>query len=205
MAKETKMLKNEEAKKLGKPATKGLKAAETKKLPVSKTRAKKIKHSYKVKDAENALLLKLKDGDVVIEMYPDAAPNHVARIKELVRAGFYNGLKFHRVIDGFMIQGGDPKGDGTGGPGYTIKDEFSKNLRHDGPGILSMANAGPDTGGSQFFITLEKTPWLDDHHAVFGRVVKGLDVVQKIGKVKTDANDRPVTPVVIKKIKIVKG
>ena len=127
MAKETKMLKNEEAKKLGKPATKGLKAAETKKLPVSKTRAKKIKHSYKVKDAENALLLKLKDGDVVIEMYPDAAPNHVARIKELVRAGFYNGLKFHRVIDGFMAQTGCPYGNGTGGTGKKLKAEFNRN------------------------------------------------------------------------------
>ena len=124
MAKETKMLKNEEAKKLGKPATKGLKAAETKKLPVSKTRAKKIKHSYKVKDAENALLLKLKDGDVVIEMYPDAAPNHVARIKELVRAGFYNGLKFHRVIDGFMAQTGCPY-DGSGHePGFRRQPVF---------------------------------------------------------------------------------
>lgn len=97
--KETKLLKGGEAKKLGGGKTKGLKASETKKLPVSKTRAKKIKHSYIVKDPENSLLLKLKDGDVVIEMYPDAAPNHVARIKELARAGFYNGLKFHRVIE----------------------------------------------------------------------------------------------------------
>ena len=137
MAKETKMLKNEEAKKLGKPATKGLKAAETKKLPVSKTRAKKIKHSYKVKDAENALLLKLKDGDVVIEMYPDAAPNHVARIKELVRAGFYNGLKFHRVIDGFMAQTGCPYGNGTGGTGKKLKAEFNRNPHKRGIKIFS--------------------------------------------------------------------
>lgn len=151
MAKETKMLKNEEAKKLGKPATKGLKAAETKKLPVSKTRAKKIKHSYKVKDAENALLLKLKDGDVVIEMYPDAAPNHVARIKELVRAGFYNGLKFHRVIDGFMAQTGCPYGNGTGGTGKKLKAEFNRNPHK--RGTVSMARAmNPDSGDSQFFI-----------------------------------------------------
>lgn len=144
-------------------------------------------------------------GNFEVRLAVEGAPKTCANFVKLAESGFYDGLTFHRVIDGFMIQGGDPKGDGTGGPGYTIKDEFSKNLRHDGPGILSMANAGPDTGGSQFFITLEKTPWLDDHHAVFGRVVKGLDVVQKIGKVKTDANDRPVTPVVIKIIKIVKG
>ena len=112
---ETKQLKNNEAKKLSDKKTKGLPKEETKKLEQSKTRAKKIKHSYKVKDAENAILLKLKDGDVIIEMYPDAAPNHVARIKELVRSGFYNGLKFHRVIDGFMAQTGCPYGTGTGG------------------------------------------------------------------------------------------
>ena len=105
---ETKQLKNNEAKKLSDKKTKGLPKEETKKLEQSKTRAKKIKHSYKVKDAENAILLKLKDGDVIIEMYPDAAPNHVARIKELVRSGLYNGLKLHRVIDGFMAQTGCP-------------------------------------------------------------------------------------------------
>ena len=120
---ETKLLKNTEAKKLGKSTTKSLKSAATKKLGVSKTRAKKIKHSYPVKNAENALLLKLKDGDVVIEMFPEDAPNHVARIKELVRAGFYNGLKFHRVIDGFMAQTGCPYGTGTGGSGKKLKAE----------------------------------------------------------------------------------
>lgn len=179
MAKETKMLKNEEAKKLGKPATKGLKAAETKKLPVSKTRAKKIKHSYKVKDAENALLLKLKDGDVVIEMYPDAAPNHVARIKELVRAGFYNGLKFHRVIDGFMAQTGCPYGNGTGGTGKKLKAEFNRNPHK--RGTVSMARSmNPDSGDSQFFICFADCPWLDGQYTVWGEVTSGMEFVDLI-------------------------
>lgn len=101
-----------------------------------------------------------------------------------------------------MIQGGDPTGTGMGGPGYTIKDEFSSKLLHDGPGVLSMANAGPDTGGSQFFITLRDCPWLDGKHAVFGKVTKGMEVVYHIGKVATDANDKPLKDVVINKITI---
>ena len=139
---------------------------------------------------------------IVLELYPEVAPKTVENFLALVNKGFYDGLTFHRVISGFMIQGGCPKGDGTGGPGYKIKDEFSSKLLHDGPGVLSMANAGPDTGGSQFFITLRPCDWLDGKHAVFGKVTKGMDVVYKIGKVKTSANDRPVEPVVIKKITI---
>ncbi len=115
---------------------------------------------------------------------------------------FYDKLTFHRVIDGFMIQGGCPIGNGTGGPGYTFKDEFDPSLRHDSEGILSMANAGPGTNGSQFFITLDATPHLDDRHSVFGKVIKGMDVVQAIGKVETGQNDRPRKAVVINSLTI---
>ena len=139
-------------------------------------------------------------GDFEIELYKDKAPKTVENFETLVNKGFYDGLIFHRVIDGFMIQGGDPKGNGTGGPGYTIDDEFHPDLKHDSEGILSMANAGPNTGGSQFFITLAATPWLDGHHAVFGKVIRGMDVVKKIGKTDTDFSDRPLADVVIKKI-----
>lgn len=143
-------------------------------------------------------------GTFDIELFEDKAPKTTENFVKLVEKGFYDGLIFHRIIDGFMIQGGCPKGDGTGGPGYTIPDEFHPDLRHSGEGILSMANAGPNTGGSQFFITLAKTDWLDGHHAVFGKVVKGMNVVKTIGKVETDPfRDRPYEDVVIKKITII--
>ena len=141
-------------------------------------------------------------GTFEVKLATEDAPLTCGNFIKLAQKGFYNGTIFHRVIDGFMIQGGDPKGNGTGGPGYTIKDEFSSKLKHDGPGVLSMANAGPNTGGSQFFITLAKTPWLDGKHAVFGKVIKGQEVVNKIGKVKTGAQDKPLADVVINKITI---
>ncbi len=141
-------------------------------------------------------------GTFEIELYNDLAPKTVKNFTVLAKKGFYNNVVFHRVIDQFMIQGGDPKGNGTGGPGYTIPDEFGKGLKHDKPGILSMANAGPNTGGSQFFITLVPTPWLDGKHAIFGHVIKNMDVVEKIGKVATDSMDRPLKKVVIEKLTI---
>ena len=130
-------------------------------------------------------------GEFIAEMFEDKAPKTTKNFIDLVEKGFYDGLIFHRVIDGFMIQGGDPTGTGMGGPGYEIDDEFGPGLKHDDEGILSMANAGPNTAGSQFFITLAPTPWLDGHHAVFGKVVEGMDVVRQIGVVPTDAQDRP--------------
>ncbi len=178
---ETPKLAKTQTKSLGKSETKGLKASETKKLSVSPTRAKKIKHSYTVKDAENALLLKLKDGDVVIEMFPDAAPNHVARIKELVRAGFYNGLKFHRVIDGFMAQTGCPYGNGTGGSGRKLKAEF--NTRPHKRGTVSMARSMfPDSADSQFFICFADCDWLNGQYTVWGEVTSGMEHVDNIKK-----------------------
>ena len=119
-------------------------------------------------------------GDIVIELYADRAPLTVENFVNLARAGFYDGTTFHRVIGGFMAQGGDPTGTGTGGPGYQFGDEFHPSLRHDGPGVLSMANAGAGTNGSQFFITYGPTPHLDNRHSVFGRVTEGMDVVQAL-------------------------
>lgn len=144
-------------------------------------------------------------GNFKVELFEDKAPLTTKNFITLVNKGFYNGLIFHRVIDKFMIQGGDPSGNGTGGPGYKIPDEFNPDLKHSSEGILSMANAGPNTGGSQFFITLAATPWLDNKHAVFGKVVEGMDVVRAIGKTKTGAQDKPVQDVVMKKITIVEA
>lgn len=134
-----------------------------------------------VTDPENTLVLKLKDGDVIIEMYPDVAPNHVARIKELARQGFYDGLKFHRVIEGFMAQTGDPRGNGTGGSGQKLKAEF--NAKHHGRGTVSMARAAnPDSADSQFFICFEDAGFLDGKYTVWGQVVSGMEFVDKIKK-----------------------
>ncbi|MFZ1022633.1 MAG: peptidylprolyl isomerase [Thermoplasmata archaeon] len=141
--------------------------------------------------------LKTTLGEIQAEIFEDKAPKTAANFLTLVRKGFYNGVLFHRVIPGFMIQGGDPRGDGTGGPGYTIPDEFHPSLRHTTSGMLSMANAGPNTGGSQFFITLAPTSWLDGKHAIFGRVTKGQEVVEQIAAVPRDKSDRPKTPVKI--------
>ena len=124
--------------------------------------------------------LKTEKGDIVVELYADRAPLTVENFVNLARAGFYDGTTFHRVIRGFMAQAGDPTGTGTGGPGYQFGDEFHPSLRHDGAGVLSMANAGAGTNGSQFFITHGPTPHLDDRHSVFGRVTEGMDVVQAL-------------------------
>lgn len=142
------------------------------------------------------------NGTFEIELFEDKAPITTKNFIDLAEKGFYDGVIFHRVIDGFMIQGGDPTGTGRGGPGYTIKDEFHPELKHDSEGILSMANAGPNTGGSQFFITLAPTPWLDGRHAIFGKVISGMDVVRAIGKVPTLPGDRPVDEVKIEKLEI---
>jgi peptidyl-prolyl cis-trans isomerase A (cyclophilin A) len=141
-------------------------------------------------------------GSFSIELFEDKAPKTTKNFIDLAEKGFYDGVIFHRVIDGFMIQGGCPEGSGRGGPGYTIDDEFGAGLEHDDEGILSMANAGPDTGGSQFFITLAATPWLDGKHAIFGKVVEGMDVVRTIGKVATGPGDRPRGDVVMEKVTI---
>ena len=159
------------------------------------------------------------EGNFTVRLYNDRAPKTVEnfvglaegtkewsdpRTNERVKTPYYDGGIFHRVIDGFMIQGGDPLGQGIGGPGYTFADEFHPELRHDKAGILSMANRGPNTNGGQFFITLGPTPHLDDRHSVFGEVVEGMDVVRKIGGTRTGERDRPVTDIVIKSVKIEK-
>ena len=159
-------------------------------------------------------------GDIVIQLFEDKAPKTVAnfvglasgtkdwvdpKTGEKVKKPLYNGTIFHRVIPGFMIQGGDPLGNGMGGPGYRFEDEFHPDLRHTKGGILSMANAGPNTNGSQFFIALAPTLHLDNRHSVFGELVKGQEVVVAIGNVARGANDRPVKEVVLKEVVISRG
>ena len=158
------------------------------------------------------------EGNFTARLFDKETPNTVANFSGLadgskewtdprsgqkVKQPYYNGTIFHRVIDGFMIQGGDPLGTGTGGPGYKFADEFSPKLRHSKAGLLSMANAGPNTNGSQFFITLVPTPWLDNKHSVFGEVVEGMDIVNKIGATPTSKpGDRPVKPITIQSVTI---
>jgi peptidyl-prolyl cis-trans isomerase A (cyclophilin A) len=157
-------------------------------------------------------------GEITCQLFPNEAPKTVENFvglaqgtKEFIdpqtrkptRRPFYDGLLFHRVIPNFMIQGGCPLGKGTGGPGYQFEDEFSKARRFDRPGKLAMANAGPNTNGSQFFITVAATDWLNDHHTIFGEVVDGQARVDQISKTPRDRQDRPLTPVVMKSVKIV--
>lgn len=146
-------------------------------------------------------------GEIKAELYPDVAPVTVKNFIDLIKKGFYNGLTFHRVIEGFMIQGGCPKGNGTGGPGYCIKGEFRANgvkndLKHE-RGVLSMARAmDPDSAGSQFFIMHETSPHLDGQYAAFGKVTDGMNVVDRIASVRTDFNDRPLAKVVINEMRV---
>ena len=158
------------------------------------------------------------EGNFTVRLFEAEVPNTVANFTGLadgtkewtdprggnkVKTPYYNGTIFHRIIDAFMIQGGDPLGQGTGGPGYKFADEFSPKLRHDKAGILSMANRGPDTNGGQFFITLAPTPWLDGKHSVFGEVSDGMDVVSKIGKTATSKpGDRPLKPITVQSVTI---
>lgn len=142
-------------------------------------------------------------GNIVIELYEDM-PVTSGNFEKLVRQGFYDGVIFHRVIDGFMIQGGDPTGTGRGGPEYTIKDEFThKGGNKNNRGTISMANSGPNTGGSQFFVNLVDNNFLDSKHPAFGKVVEGMDVVDKIAKAKTDSNDKPLSEVKIVKASVI--
>ena len=141
-------------------------------------------------------------GVIEAELYKNEAPKTVENFTALAKKGFYDGIIFHRVIPGFMIQTGDPTGTGTGGPGYQFADEFSPNLRHDKAGMLSMANSGPNTNGSQFFITEAPTPWLDNRHSIFGHVTKGMDVVNKIAAAQRDARDKPLQPISMKKVTV---
>jgi peptidyl-prolyl cis-trans isomerase A (cyclophilin A) len=141
-------------------------------------------------------------GSFQIELFEDRAPQTTTNFIDLVEKGYYDGLVFHRVIAGFMLQGGCPNGDGRGGPGYTIPDEFHSELTHDSEGVLSMANAGPNTGGSQFFVTLAATAWLDGKHAVFGKVIEGMDTIRTIGATATGPGDRPLEPVVMEEVRI---
>ncbi|HKL24550.1 MAG TPA: peptidylprolyl isomerase [Candidatus Nanoarchaeia archaeon] len=143
------------------------------------------------------VLLETNKGNIVIELYDDM-PITSGNFRDLVEKGFYDGVIFHRIINGFMIQGGDPTGTGRGGPGYTIKDEFThKGGNRNNRGTISMANSGPNTGGSQFFINLVDNNYLDGKHPTFGKVVEGMDVVDSIAKVKTNSNDRPINEVKI--------
>ena len=169
---------------------------------VIKKEKKKVEPIKQVKN--RFVVIETTMGKIKGELFEDKAPVTTANFIKLVEKGFYNGVIFHRVIPNFMIQGGDPEGTGGGGPGYSIKDEFGVGLKHDKPGMFSMANSGPNTGGSQFFITTVPTPWLDGKHAIFGHVTEGMDIVLKIAAAERDRSDRPLKEIKMTKVTIVK-
>src|SRR5581483_2560842 len=169
--------------------------------PLRAERAQRGPAAHRYRGAMTEATMQTNHGPIRLELFPQDAPKTVGNFQELARQGFYDGLTFHRVIEDFMVQGGCPRGDGTGGPGYTFEDEPNRHgvVR----GALAMANAGPDTNGSQFFIvTADACPWLDGKHTVFGRVVEGMDVVDEISRVPRDARDRPLEPVVIERVEL---
>ena len=141
-------------------------------------------------------------GDIYADLYTKQVPKTVENFVTLAKKGFYDGIIFHRVIPGFMIQTGDPTGTGMGGPGYSFADEFSPDLKHDKPGAISMANSGPDTNGSQFFITEVPTPHLNNRHSVFGQVTQGMDIVKKIAASQRDGNDKPLQDIKMTKVTV---
>jgi cyclophilin family peptidyl-prolyl cis-trans isomerase len=141
-------------------------------------------------------------GDILVDLYAKEAPKTVENFMKLAKKGFYDGIIFHRVIPQFMVQTGDPTGTGMGGPGYTFADEFSPKLKHDKPGVLSMANSGPNTNGSQFFITEVPTPWLDGRHSIFGQVTSGMEVVKAIVSTPRDSSDKPLETIAMKKVTV---
>lgn len=155
--------------------------------------------------AENKVyaVFKTNNGDFTVELFPDKAPITVENFRKLAESNFYDGTIFHRIIGDFMIQGGDPQGTGFGGSDEMIPDEFGPGLDFNEPGVLAMANAGPNTGSSQFFVTVVPTPWLQNHHSIFDKVVENYDVVEKISHVKTDFRDKPLEDVVVETIQIV--
>lgn len=158
-------------------------------------------------DSMTVAIIQTNMGTIELKLFDKLAPKTVENFTGLANKGYYDGVIFHRVIQNFMIQGGDPTGTGMGGEsiwGGNFNDEFNPALKHDKPGILSMANAGPNTNGSQFFITVVPTPWLDGRHSVFGEVIQGMDVVYAISKVKTTSADKPVEDVVMEKVTIEK-
>ena len=167
-----------------------------------------MKETRVMSDSITVAVIKTNMGTIEIELFPDKAPKTVENFVGLANKGYYNGVIFHRVIDKFMIQGGDPTGTGRGGEsiwGKSFEDEFDPSLKFDEPGILAMANAGPNTNGSQFFITVVPTPWLDGHHTIFGKVIGGMDVVYAISKVPTSKpGDKPLKDVVMEDVSIEK-
>jgi cyclophilin family peptidyl-prolyl cis-trans isomerase len=156
------------------------------------------------KSGEPYMMISVKDyGEIAIQLYPDKAPKNVKNMSDLADQGYFNGLIFHRVINGFVVQGGCPKGDGTGDPGYEVEDEIAPDLKHL-KGTVAMANRGPNTNGSQFYICLAPQPGLDGRYTIFGQVVQGMDLVDRIGRVQTGPRDKPVTDVVMEKVWIEK-